>query len=70
MDKPISMIIKESKTNIIKTINECKLHPSILELILKDIYAEIFEVSRKTSEIEEKEYLENKNTKIKTENKQ
>lgn len=65
MDKPISMVIKESKDTIVKTINECKLHPSILELIIKDIYIDIIAVSKKASEMEEKEYL--KNTKNKTE---
>ena len=74
MDKPISMIIRESKSNIVKAINECKLHPSILEIILKDIYTETIETSKRISEIEEKEYLLKQNTKEqeiknKTENK-
>lgn len=63
MDKPISMIIQESKDMIVETINKCNLHPSILELIVKDIYMDIAETAKKVSEIEEQKYVTNKNIK-------
>ena len=41
MDKPISVTIAEAKENIVKCINEQKLHPAILEPIMKDIYEQV-----------------------------
>ena len=41
MDKPISISIEETKQSLIEVIGNCKLHPSIIELILKDVYWEV-----------------------------
>lgn len=56
IQKPISLIIEEGKTNIINTINELNLHPTLLEPILKDIYAEVQMQARMTLERETAEY--------------
>lgn len=40
MEKPISMTIEETRNLIIDIINRSKLHPSIIELMLKGIYLE------------------------------
>lgn len=45
MNKPISMVINETKTNLLQICNQSSLHPSILELIIKDVYDEIKYVS-------------------------
>lgn len=41
MNKPISISIEETKQSLIDVVNNCKLHPSIIELILKDVYWEV-----------------------------
>lgn len=41
MEKTISMMINDTKTSLISTINNSKLPISITELIVKDIYQEI-----------------------------
>ena len=41
MEKPISLVIEETKQSLIETVNNCRLHPSIIEMIVKDIYIEI-----------------------------
>lgn len=40
MDKPISIVIDETRKSIVDIINKSKLHPSIIEIILKGIYLE------------------------------
>ena len=39
--KPTSLMIKDGKENIIKTINETELPPCVIKLIIKDIMNEI-----------------------------
>lgn len=41
MEKPISILLNESKQKLVTTINELQLHPSILELIVRELYVEI-----------------------------
>ena len=57
MEKPISMIIDETKQMLISTINECQLHPSILEMIVKDIYTEISMLNVNLRNQEKEQYL-------------
>ena len=45
MNKPISMAINETKTNLLQVCNQSGLHPSILELIVKDLYDTVKYVS-------------------------
>ena len=56
IQKPISLVIEEGKMTIINTINELNLHPTLLEPILKDIYAEVQMQARMTLERETAEY--------------
>lgn len=58
MEKPLSLVIKESKQTIIDAINSVNLHPTLLEMIVKDIYLEIRDLERTNSEREEKAYQE------------
>lgn len=55
MDKPIQLIIEDSKNNIVNFINkECsdnKIDYVFLEIILKDVYQEI--LSNKEKELQE-----------------
>ena len=55
-DKPISMLVKETKTNLIQGCNESKLHISVLQLIIKEMYDEISKVAQRVMEEEEVEY--------------
>lgn len=38
MNRPISLIIRDTKIRIVQAINESQLPPSIVELILNNIY--------------------------------
>ena len=41
MNKPITMIIKETKKKLINVCNESGLSPVILDLIMQGVYSEI-----------------------------
>lgn len=58
MEKPISMIIEETKQELISVINKCQLHPSLTEMILKDIYTEISMLSMNIRNQEKEKYLQ------------
>lgn len=60
MDRPISMIIEETRKSIIDTINKSKLHPSIIELMLNGIHLEATMLSNEVSQQEKEIYLNNK----------
>lgn len=55
MEKPASLLIQETRNKIINILNESKLHPSILELIMKDIMNDVTNASAgvKNKELEE-----------------
>lgn len=57
MNKPITLAIKETKTNLIQTINNSSLPPCVLELIVKDILNEIHVLSQKQLQEDELAYL-------------
>lgn len=38
MNKPISIIINETRNNLANTINTSGLHPTLLQLIVKDVF--------------------------------
>lgn len=69
MDKPISMLIKETKDSLVNICNTSQLPPSILELIFENIHAEISLLSKKCLEQDELIYMtsleENKETETK-----
>lgn len=56
MDKPITVQIEETRQTIIDTINNSKLHPFILDTILKDIYNEVHLLFLSQTEQDRKEY--------------
>ena len=58
MNKPIAMIIKETKTKIADACNESGLPPVILDLIMQGIYSEIHFLSEKQTLEEEKSYTQ------------
>lgn len=56
MEKPASLLIQETRNNIINILNESKLHPSILELIMKDIMNDVINASTRIKNKELEEY--------------
>lgn len=58
MEKPLSMIIVEAKKTIVDAANSVDLHPTLLEMIVKDIYLEVQALNKSVCENELKEYQE------------
>ena len=58
MNKPLTMIVKETKTKIANICNESGLPPVILDLIMHGIYSEIHSLTEKQTSDEEKAYME------------
>lgn len=56
VQKPVSIIIDDLKSNIIEIINNSNLHISIVELIVKDLFFEIKEQSKLILEMEKTKY--------------
>lgn len=56
MEKTISMIINDTKTSLISTINNSGLPISIMELIVKDIYQEIKTYADNQLKYDEEQY--------------
>lgn len=56
MEKPASLLIQETRNNIINILNGSKLHSSILELIMKDIMNDVTNASTKVKNKELEEY--------------
>lgn len=56
MERPASLLIQETRSNIINILNESKLHPSILELIMKDIMNDVTNASARVKNKELEEY--------------
>lgn len=55
-NKPISMIVEESRQIIVDAINNANLHPTLLLMILKDIYNEVNQQAKIQYEYEKIEY--------------
>lgn len=47
MEKPISLILEEFKINITNLINESRLHPAILDMVMTNIVNEVHELAVK-----------------------
>lgn len=56
MEKPISLIIRESKQNIVDCINSQNLNIEILDMIMKDLYSEIHELAEQQYQKDRAEY--------------
>lgn len=57
MNKPITMVIKETKTKIANICNESGLSPIILDLIMQGLYNEIHSLAEKQTVEEEMGYV-------------
>ena len=58
MNKPFSIIVEETKQELIKVINKSNLHPTALEMIVKDIYLELNRLSTETKTREREQYIQ------------
>ena len=56
MDKPISVLMEDFKSELIKVINESNLHISVVDLILGQVYSEVNQTAARVAE-NEKEYI-------------
>ena len=73
MNKPLTMIIKETKSKLANICNESGLSPIILELILQGFYNEIHRLAEMQTIKDENDYLnairnENKNVNLEDNN--
>ena len=57
MNKPITMVIKETKTKIVNICNESGLSPIVLDLIMQGIYSEIHSIAERQTMEEEMSYV-------------
>lgn len=58
MNKPFSIIVEETKQELVSVINQSGLHPSIIEMIVKDIYWEVNRLNIETTTKEKERYLQ------------
>ena len=56
MNKPLTMIIKDTKIKLANVCNESGLPPIILDLIVQGIYSEIHSLAEKQTSEEEVAY--------------
>lgn len=56
MEKPITVLISETRGKMINTVNDSGLPLFILDSILKDLYGEIHALSIQQEERDRKEY--------------
>lgn len=57
INKPIAMIIKETKAKLASVCNESKLSPIILDLVVQGIYSEIHTLAERQTMEEENAYI-------------
>lgn len=57
MNKPLTMVIKETKAKIANICNESGLSPVILDLIVQGIYSEIHSLVERQTMEEEMSYV-------------
>lgn len=56
MNKPITMVIKETKNKLANVCNESGLSPAILDLIMQGLYSEIHSLAERQAMEEEVAY--------------
>lgn len=56
MNKPISMVINETRISLLKICNESQLPTCVLELIVKDLYNDVNRVSTVQAKQDEENY--------------
>ena len=59
MNKPVSLLIEETKKSLAATINTCGLHISVIEMIMKELYLEVSNLSSANAKQELELYLQN-----------
>lgn len=57
MNKPVSMIIKETKAELANVCNKSGLSPIILDLIIQGIYSEVHALAEKQECEEKNDYM-------------
>ena len=57
MNKPMTMVVKETTTKLINACNESGLPPVVLDLILQGIYSEVHTLAEQQTVREEKDYI-------------
>lgn len=58
MNKPLTMVVKETRTKIANICNESGLSPVILDLIMQGIYSEVHSLMEQQTANEEKAYMQ------------
>ena len=56
VEKPITMVIEDTKNNLINVINQSGLHPFILDSIMKELHNEIHISYLKQAQMEAENY--------------
>lgn len=58
MNKPLSVLVAETKTELVGAINNAltQSHPEIVEPILKELYAEVVKLKNDTAKAEKDNY--------------
>lgn len=56
ISKPISLILEDAKQAIVNTINQVNLHPTLLEMVLREVYNEANELAKSQYNREKAEY--------------
>ena len=57
MNKPLTMIIKETRIKLANICNESGLPPIILDLIMQGVYSEVHSLAEKQTSEEEMAYV-------------
>lgn len=50
MDKPFSIIIQETEEGLIKVLNESKLPPFVLKIVLQNLFNQLNEIEKNEKE--------------------
>ncbi len=58
MNKPLTMVVKETRTKIANICNKSGLPPVLLDLIMQGVYSEIHSLTEQQTINEEKAYLQ------------
>lgn len=56
MDKPISVLLNDARNILVDAVNQCNLHPALLEPIFREIYSEVKYHAEIISRKEQQEY--------------
>lgn len=57
MNKPFSLMVQETKQELVNIINKSNLHPSVIEMIVKDIYWEVNRLNIETTKKEKEQFV-------------